>query len=84
MMRRIRYQRIFFFNDRLRIQITFFLFCAFSKSSDGSLGVNQTYRRLVNKLQKQLTQNQAHFDVLSKQLDANWSAHLQNQRENNK
>ncbi|XP_031628108.1 nuclear pore complex protein Nup214-like [Contarinia nasturtii] len=54
------------------------------KTSDGNLAANQTHRRLINKLQNQLAQNQARFDVFSKQLDANWSAHLQNQRENDK
>lgn len=54
------------------------------KISDGNSAANQTHRRLINKLQNQLAQNQARFDVFSKQLDANWSAHLQNQRENDK
>lgn len=48
------------------------------------MAVNQTHRRLVNKLQNQLAQNQARFDIFSKQLDANWSTHLQTQRENDK
>lgn len=54
------------------------------KSADANMTVNQTHRRLVNKLQNLLAQNQARFDVFSKQLDANWSSHLQNQRENDK
>lgn len=46
--------------------------------------VNQTHRRLVNKLQNLLAQNQSRYDVFSKQLDANWNAHLQHKRENDK
>lgn len=55
-----------------------------SKSTDESAAANQTHRRLVNKLQNLLAQNQSRFDVFSKQLDANWNAHLQNKRENDK
>lgn len=60
------------------------VFNIYSKTSDGNSAANQTYRRLINKLQNQLAQNQARFDVFSKQLDSNWSAHLQSQRENDK
>lgn len=44
----------------------------------------QMHRRLINKLQNLLTEAQSRYDTFSKQFNANWFAHLQKQRENDK
>lgn len=48
------------------------------------MAATQIHRRLINKLQNLLTEAQARYDTFSKQFNANWSAHLQKQRENDK
>lgn len=48
------------------------------------MAINQAHRRQLNKLQTLLSQNQARFDIISKQIDANWSSHLETARENNR
>lgn len=57
-----------------------------SKSSgqEESMVINQAHRRQLNKLQNLLSQNQARFDIISKQIDAHWSSHLEAVRENNR
>lgn len=49
-----------------------------------NLSIGQTQRRQLNNLQALLSQNQARFDVISKQIDAYWSNHLDKVRDNNK
>lgn len=58
------------------------LFIFNSKSSpEDNQSSNQTHRRYIDKLQSLLTQVQCHFDTVNKQIDANWSTHLQKQKE---
>lgn len=55
-----------------------------SNASDGNMAATQMHRRLITKLQTIFMQTQTRYEAFSKQLDANWSAHIQKQRENDK
>lgn len=46
--------------------------------------MSQTSRRQLSKLQKLLTLNEQQFAVVSKQIDANWSIHQTQVRQNKK
>lgn len=56
----------------------------YSNSSDDGPASSQAHRRYLEKLQSRLVQTQRHFDTFNKQIDAHWSDHIQQQRENDR
>lgn len=51
---------------------------------DSAISTSQTNKRQLTKLQNQVAQFEARFDMCNKQIDANWSIHQDNVKENNR